>query len=167
MKRMLMAAAVMTATALPVFAQAELQDYAEVGTWYIAIDPGMGDGCVMISEFEDNSVVRIGFDMTTDTAYVLSANPSWGDIEQGKAYPVTIALDGNSFSGEATGSEIDGLPAADIVFDNPDFFGNLVQAQTLSLSHGENEVMSIDLTGAGDAVVKMIECQDAQIAKKG
>ena len=121
----------------------------------------------MMSAFEDDSVVRIGFDMKADNGYILSANPGWDDIELDKVYPITIDLDGQTFDGEATGTSIDGLPAADILFDSTDFFTALMDASALSLSHGENEVLNIDITGSAEAVVKMIECQDAQIAKQG
>lgn len=167
MKKMWIAAALATCAAWPALAQDTLQDYAEAGGWTIAIDPTLNNGCLMMSEFEDSSVVRIGFDMAADSGYVLSANPGWDDIEEGKTYPITIKLDDAPFNGEATGTSIDGLPAADILFDSPDFFTALMDARSLSLSHGENEVMLIDISGSTEAVVKMIECQDAQVAKQG
>ena len=159
-------AALLSAAALPAAAQ-DLQDYGEAGGWYIAIDPSLNNGCLMMSECEDNAVVRIGFDMATGGGYVLSANPSWNDIEEGKSYPITISLDGKPFNGEAVGTSIDGLPAADVVFDTPDLLPAMMGAQALSLAHDGNEVMLIDLSGATEAVMKMIECQDAQIAKQG
>lgn len=168
MKKMWIAAALASCAAWPALAQDQLEDYAEAAGWSIAIDPSLKNGCLMMSEFEDNSVVRIGFDMSGEGGgYVLSANPGWDDIEDGKTYPITIKLDDATFNGEATGTSIDGLPAADILFDSPDFFPALMEAQSLSLSHGENEVMLIDIAGSTEAVVKMIECQDAQIAKQG
>lgn len=158
-----MAAALLAAPAL---AQ-DLVDYGEAAGWSIAVDPTLNNGCLMMSEFDDGSVVRIGMDMTTGNGYILSANPAWGDIVEGQAYPVQIALDGTSFDGEATGFMIDGLPGADILFDNPDFLAGLVEAQSLTLSHAGNEVMSLDVAGSAEAVVKVIECQDAQIAASG
>jgi hypothetical protein len=165
MKAVLIAAAA-ALLAAPALAQ-DLVDYAETGNWAIAVDPTLNNGCLMMSEFEDGSVVRIGFDMTTGNGYILSANPAWGDIVEGQAYPVQIALDGNSFDGEATGFMIDGLPGADVLFDNPDFFAGLVEAQSLTLTHNGNEVMALDISGSADAVLKTIECQDAQIANSG
>jgi hypothetical protein len=167
MKTILTAAALACCAAMPVFAQDTLQDYAEAGGWTIAIDPTLNNGCLMMSAYEDGSVVRIGFDMTADSGYILSANPGWNDIEQGTTYPITITLGDKSFDGEATGTEIDGIPAADILFDSTDFFTALMDASALSLTHGENEVLNIDITGSAEAVVKMIECQDAQVAKQG
>lgn len=160
------AAAAIAATflAAPALAEEELQDYAEAGDWAIAIDPSLNNGCLMYGEFEDNSVVRIGIDMTTGWGYVLSANPAWGDIVEGQSYPVTISLDDKTFDGEAVGYPIDGLPGANVDFDNPDFLAMLVAAQNLTLAHDGNEVMSLDISGSADAVKTLIECQDKQNA---
>ena len=160
------AAAVIAATlvAAPALAEDELLDYAEAGIWSISIDPSLNNGCLMYGEFEDNSVVRIGIDMTTGWGYILSANPAWGDIVEGQSYPVTIALDDKTFDGEAVGYPIDDLPGANIDFDNPDFLAMLVTAQTLSLSHDGNEVMALDISGSHDAVKTLIECLDKQYA---
>lgn len=161
------AAAAAILAAMPAFAQDELQPYAETANWSIAIDPSLNNGCLMISEFEDSSIVRIGLDMTTGKGYILSANPSWGDIVEGQAYPVSVVVDDKTFDGTATGYPIDGLPGANVDFDNPDFMAELVTAETLSLMHDGHEVMGLDVTGSADAVVKLIECQDAQNAAAG
>ena len=60
------------------------------------------------------------------------------------------------------GYPIDGLPGANIDFDNPDFLAMLVEAENLTLSHDGAEVMSLDITGSADAVKTLIECQDKQ-----
>lgn len=162
----LFTAAALAATflAAPALAEDELQDYAEAGGWAIAIDPSLNNGCLMYGEFEDNSVVRIGIDMTTGFGYILSANPAWGDIVEGQSYPVTIALDDKTFEGEAVGYPIDDLPGANVDFDNPDFLALLVAAQNLTLSHDGQDVMSLDISGSADAVKTLIECQDKQNA---
>lgn len=165
MKAVYVAAAALVLAA-PVQAET-LQSYGAAAGWDIAIDPTLNNGCLMMSEFDDGSVVRIGVDMTTGNGYILSANPAWGDIVEGQAYPVSIALDGNSFQGEATGFMIDGLPGADVLFDNPDFLAGLVEAKSLVLSHDGVDVMSLDVAGSAEAVVKLIECQDAQNAAAG
>lgn len=164
MKVFAAAAIAATLLAAPALAEEELQDYAEAGGWAIAIDPSLNNGCLMYGEFEDNSVVRIGIDMTTGWGYILSANPAWGDIVEGQSYPVTISLDDKTFDGEAVGYPIDGLPGANVDFDNPDFLAMLVAAQNLTLAHDGNEVMSLDISGSADAVKTLIECQDKQNA---
>lgn len=165
MKYVLAAVAAMAAGAMPAMAQ-DLIPYGEAAGWQISVDPTVGNGCVMHSEFEDGSVVRIGFDITQDKGYITSANPAWGDIVEGQTYPISIALDGNSFDGEATGMIIDDLPGADVLFVNPDFFTALIDAQSLVLSHDGTEVMNLDITGSGEAIGALITCQEEQ-AKAG
>jgi hypothetical protein len=164
MKTFVAAALAVTVLSVPAFAEedAVLLDYAETENWSISIDPSLNNGCLMYSEFEDGSVVRIGIDMTTGFGYVLSANAAWGDIVEGQSYPVTMSLDDQTFNGEAVGYPIDGLPGANIDFDNPDFLAMLVEAENLTLSHDGAEVMSLDITGSADAVKTLIECQDKQ-----
>lgn len=166
MKNLLAVCAVMAAGAVPAMAQ-DLIPYGEAAGWQISVDPTVGNGCVMHSEFDDGSLVRIGFDMTQDKGYITSVNPAWGDIVEGQTYPISIALDGNSFDGEATGIVLDDLPGADILFVNADFFTGLIEAQSLVLSHDGNEVMSLDIAGSGEAIGALITCQDEQVAKAG
>jgi hypothetical protein len=166
MKNVLAACAIMVVGAVPAMAQ-DLIPYGEAAGWDISVDPTVGNGCVMHSEFDDGSAVRIGFDMTQDQGYITSMNAAWGDIVEGQAYPISIALDGNSFEGEATGIVIDDLPGADVLFVNPDFFTGLIEAKSLVLSHDGTEVMSLDISGSGEAIGALITCQDEQIAKAG
>ena len=167
MKTIWAAAMAAICAAAPAMAEDMLQDYAEAGGWAIAIDPTLNNGCLMYGEFDDQSVVRIGIDMTTGFGYILSANPAWGDIVEGQSYPVTISLDDKSFDGQAVGYPIDDLPGANVDFDNPDFLALLVDAQNLTLSHDGAEVMSLDVSGSAEAVAALIECQDAQNAASG
>jgi hypothetical protein len=166
MKLIAAAAAAMAAAVMPAMAE-ELVSYGEAAGWEIAVDPSTGNGCVMLSEFDDGSLVRIGFDMTQDQGYITSANPAWGDIVEGQSYPISIALDGNIFDGEATGLILDGVPGADVMFVNPDFFVGLVEAEQLVLAHDGTEVMSLDIAGSAEAIVGLIACQDEQVAKSG
>lgn len=161
MKTVLAVCAIMAAGAVPAMAQ-DLIPFGEAAGWQISVDPTVGNGCVMHSEFEDGSVVRIGFDITQDKGYITSANPAWGDIVEGQTYPISIALDGNSFEGEATGMIIDDIPGADVLFVNMDFFTGLIDAQSLVLSHDGTEVMNLDITGSGEAIGALIACQDEQ-----
>ncbi len=167
MKPMMAALAAVCLTVAPVAAQ-DLQPWGEAAGWDIAIDPTLNNGCLMGSEFDDGSQVRIGFDMNPDGGgYILSMNEQWGDIVEGQSYPITIALDDTTFEGEATGLYLDGMPGADVVVHNGDFFAKLAEARSLVLSHDGTEVMSLDIAGSADAIVALVQCQDEQVAKAG
>ena len=149
------------ALATPVLAQS-LEAWGEVGTWEVLIDPSLGNGCLIQAEFTDGSVVRIGFDMAQGIGYVTAFNTNWGDIEADTIYPVSFALDGEVYDGEAKGMYLDDVPGADITFDSADFLMDIAAKTTMTLSTDAGEVMSIDLTGSMAALTEAMTCQDAQ-----
>ena len=141
------------------------QDLVEWGSsdfWSVLIDPTLGNGCLIQSEFEDGSTVRIGLDRTTGFGYVTAFNANWGDIEEGAMYPVEFTLDGEQYNGEAKGLYLDGVPGADIEFDSVDFFMSIATRQTMTMSQDGTEVLSIDLTGTQAGLEAVIACQEEQ-----
>ncbi|SFD44982.1 hypothetical protein SAMN04488523_1019 [Sulfitobacter brevis] len=145
----------------PALAQS-LEEWGASEYWDVMIDPTLGDGCLIQSEFDDGSVVRIGFDRTEGTGYVTAFNMSWGDIVEGQLYPVLFSLDGEDYEADATGIYLDDVPGADIAFDSTDFLFDIARKYTMTLYTEEGEVMSIDLTGSYQALEAAIECQDEQ-----
>jgi hypothetical protein len=159
--RLLLAALALTAACLPATAQ-NLEQWGEAGGWDILVDPTVGNGCLMSSEFEDGSIVRIGIDATKDEGYLMAFNASWGDIEEGETYPIAFDLDGELYEGEAKGVWLGGTPGVDIAFDSEDFLLDLVQRSTMTLLSGGDEVMAIDLSGSLEGLEEAIACQEAQ-----
>ena len=146
-------------SAAPALAQA-LEHWGSSDYWNVMIDPSLGNGCLIQSEFDDGSVVRIGFDRTQGGGYVTAFNMAWGEIEEGEWYPVLFALDGQEYDAEARGMYLGDVPGADILFDNPDFLLDIAARQTMTLYTENGEVMSIDLTGSYKALEAAIQCQD-------
>ena len=147
------------AASSPLHAQT-LEPWGASDYWDVMVDPSLGDGCLIQSEFNDGSIVRIGFDPTQGGAYVTAFNMAWGEIEEGGIYSVLFSLDGQDYDAEAQGIYLEDVPGADIFFDNPDFLFDLAAKQTMTLYTEDGEVMSIDLTGSYQALEAMIECQD-------
>jgi hypothetical protein len=144
-----------------VFAQ-DLVPWGASDYWEVMIDPTLGNGCLIQGEFEDGSLVRIGFDRTTGFGYVTVFNTAWGDIEDGGRYPIDFTLDGEQFSGEARGMYLNDVPGADIEFDNVDFFMSIAARQTMTMYHDGYEVLSVDLTGTMAGLDAVLECQVEQ-----
>jgi len=154
-----LAAGLMASSAAIAPAQS-LEPWGSSDYWDVMIDPSLGDGCLIQSEFSDGSVVRIGFDRTNGGGYVTAFNMAWGDIEEGAYYPVLFDLDGQEYDAEARGMYLSGVPGADIPFDNPDFLFDLAKKYTMTLYNENGEVMAIDLTGSYKALEAAIQCQD-------
>ena len=140
----------------------ELIPWGASDYWDVMIDPSLGNGCLIQGAFQDGSVVRIGFDRTTGFGYVTAFNDAWGAIEEGAIYPVDFTLDGEAFSGEARGMYLNGVPGADIEFDNADFFFSIAARQTMTMYVEGEEVLSIDLTGTMAGLEAVVACQDEQ-----
>ena len=140
----------------------DLVPYSEAGGYAVMIDPTLGNGCFLTSDFEDGSTVRIGFDRTAGKGYVATFNAGWGEIVDGQQYPVTFMLDDQQYDGTATGIHLSEVPGALIYFDSVDFLKDLAERTTLSLSSEGEEVMVIDLSGTDEAITETIACQDEQ-----
>lgn len=153
----LLAASTFTAT---VVSAQQLEMWGTAGGWDVLIDPSLGDGCLIQAAYEDGSVVRIGFDRNEGNGYVTVFNESWGDIEEGATYPILFALDGTDYDAEATGLYLDGVPGADIAFDNADFLFDLAKKYTMTIYNENGEVMAIDLGGSYAGLEAVIECQE-------
>lgn len=140
----------------------ELIPYGEAGGFAVVIDETLGNGCLLTSEFEDGSTVRIGLDPTVQKGYVATFNEAWGDIVDGQEYPVTFLLDDQQYDGTATGIHLSEVPGALIYFDSADFLNDLATRTTLSLLANGEEVMVIDLTGTDEAIAMTLACQEEQ-----
>lgn len=162
MRKMTMAAMVFAAgVAGPVAAQ-DLVSVGQVGVWEILVDPTIGNGCLINAVFEDGSDVRIGFDPSGGSGYLLAMNEAWQGIEEGTSYPIQMDVDGQIYDGEAVGLYIDDMPGADIAFDSADFLLDVATRQTLTLINESGPVMSIDLTDSAAALEQAIACQENQ-----
>jgi len=147
------------ASATSVAAQS-LEQWGSSDYWDVLVDPSLGDGCLIQSEFDDGSVVRIGFDRNEGSGYVTAFNADWGDIEEDAWYPVLFDLDGEEYEADARGMYLEGVPGADILFDNPDFLFDIAAKYTMTLYNEYGEVLAIDLTGSALALEAAIQCQE-------
>jgi hypothetical protein len=146
---------------LPVAAFAQsLEEWGSAGGWDVLIDPTLGDGCLIQAEYQDGSLVRIGFDRNEGSGYVTAFNENWGGIEEGESYDIIFDLDGEEYEGVATGIYLEELPGADIYFDNPEFLFDIAKKYTMTLYNSEGEVMAIDLGGTNVGLDAVIECQE-------
>jgi hypothetical protein len=140
----------------------DLVPYSEAGGWSVVVDTTLGNGCLLTSEFEDGSTVRIGFDRNAGNGYVAAFNADWGDIEDGTAYPLTFLLDEESYDAEGHGMHLSDVPGVVIAFDNVDFLTDLAARNVMILQHDGTDVMSIDLAGSDEAIAETIACQEVQ-----
>ena len=140
----------------------DLVPYSEAGGWDVQVDTTLGNGCLLSSDFEDGSHVRIGFDRTAGNGYVAAFNEAWGEIEDGTDYPISFMLDEQKYEGSGKGMHLNEVPGVLVSFDDPDFLTDLAAKNVMVLLSKDSEVMSIDLSGSDEAVTETIACQEEQ-----
>ncbi len=142
-----------------------LIEWGGMAGWDLFVDPTLGNGCMAIAEFEDGTWFTIGFDMTTGGGYMTSVDPVWSVVAAGATVPVTVALDGSDYTGEATGFRLGDQTGAQADIADVAFFGELAKTKVLTLSPKGTEGVSLDLADASAAMSGLIDCQDEQNAK--
>ncbi|MBV1863285.1 MAG: hypothetical protein KUG74_02525 [Rhodobacteraceae bacterium] len=137
-----------------------LEQWGTAGGWDVMIDSTLGNGCLIQAEYNDGSVVRIGFDRNEGAGYVTAFNDAWGEIEEGETYSILFDLDGQEYEGEAEGIYLNGVPGADIYFTNEEFLFDIAKKHTMTLYNEHGEVMAINLGGTYIGLEATMMCQD-------
>ncbi|WP_037315047.1 hypothetical protein [Ruegeria halocynthiae] len=152
-----------TFTATASFAQ-DLIDKGFVEGWNIMMDPALGNGCLIQTVYQDLSVVRIGYDALDNRGYFAVYNKAWGQIEQGKSYPIRFELDGKSFDATAIGFNQRDVPGATVFFTDRSFVTAIAQNKTMTVYNPAGEVvMAIDLKGTAKALDYARDCQNKKL----
>ncbi|SLN58178.1 hypothetical protein [Ruegeria meonggei] len=142
----------------------ELIDKGFVEGWNIMMDPALGNGCLIQTIYQDLSVVRIGYDALDNRGYFAVYNKAWGEIEQGKSYPIRFELDGKSFDANAIGFNQRDVPGATVFFTDRSFVKAIAQNKTMTVYNPAGEVvMAIDLKGTAKALDYARECQNKEL----
>ncbi|MBK0326402.1 hypothetical protein I5535_03755 [Rhodobacteraceae bacterium F11138] len=158
----LMTAAILFLPTGAVQAQA-LIDKGFVSGWNVMVDPEMGNGCLIQTVYQDLSVIRIGYDATTNRGYFVAFNKGWRRVEEGKTYDIRFDLDGESFDAVATGFELDRVPGVGVFFDDREFIHAIARKKGMTIYSPAGEpVMAIDLAGSAKALEYARKCQQAQ-----
>lgn len=142
----------------------ELIDKGFVEGWNIMMDPALGNGCLIQTVYQDLSVVRIGYDALDNRGYFAVYNKAWGDIEQGKSYPIRFELDGKSFDATAIGFNQGRVPGATVFFTDRSFVNAIAQNKTMTVYNPAGDVvMAIDLNGTAKALDYARDCQNRKL----
>ncbi|MCV6584136.1 MAG: hypothetical protein OIF47_01235 [Marinibacterium sp.] len=160
MKALISGVALAAMMALPLAAKG-LVDKGFASGWNIMMDPQMGNGCLIQTIYEDQSVVRIGYDALNNRGYFVVIDKDWGNaVKKGEAYPVTFDLDGEMFDATAEGMRIEHVPGAIVFFDDPKFLDAIAAKKHMTVFGTQGHVvMKIDLAGTADALKHARDCQ--------
>lgn len=159
--RTALAVAVLT---VPCEAQDMFKKYGKAAGWDIFVNEKTGPGCLIARQNpDDGAQVEIGIDATADLrGYLALYSKKPEKITAGEKLSVVFDVDGEKFTGVATGQEIEGFDGATVPFNDLDFIYGLAKKKKLTITaKGRNELV-VDLTGTDAAFKALRACQAAQ-----
>jgi hypothetical protein len=152
---------VLAATAA--FAQTATK-YGEEAGWEIMVKDDMGPGCVLMKSNPDGETqVQMGIDARDGPkGYLAIYTKAASAVKEGEELSVTFEVDGQEFSGQATGQQIGEYRGAFVWVNNPDFIYDLAKKKTMRITIPGRDTLILNLDGTNAAFKKLRECQEAQ-----
>ncbi len=159
--RTALAVAVLT---VPCEAQEMFKKYGKAAGWDIFVNEKMGPGCLIARQNPDaGAQVEIGIDATADLrGYLALYSKKPKKITAGEQLSVVFDVDGEKFTGVATGQEMEGFDGASVPFNDLDFIYGLAKKKKLTITAKGRDKLVIDLTGTDAAFKALRACQTAQ-----
>lgn len=157
---MALAFAALTAAAT---AQEPPKKFGTEAGWDIFIKPDMGPGCVVAKKLNDNAQFQMGIDATAEKrGYMALYTKADAKVGAGDEVAVIFDVDGQKFSGKATGQQIDGMKGAFVWVNNPEFIYGLAKKKNLTITPAGRDPIVLPLTGTDAAFKSLRACQEAQ-----
>jgi len=160
----LFARAALAAAVLTVPCQAADNKYGSAAGWDIFVSSKMGPGCLLARDNPNGDTqVQIGIDATAaPRGYLALYSKKPRPITAGEKIAVVFDIDGQKYSGEAKGQEMNGFDGAFVPFNNLDFIYDLAKKKALTISAQGRDTLVVNLAGTDDAFKALRECQAAQ-----
>ncbi len=142
----------------------------DVRGWFIGVDTSVGNGCFMVTDYEDGTVLRVGFHPDDGDLNFFVGNEAWQSLEDGKLCPLSVEF-GNkgAWNGDAEGVRLGDLPMLrlDVSFEGDDadtFIEEFMRMTVVDIRYQDNELAALKLTGTFAAMQETIDCQTAMFA---
>lgn len=138
--------------------------YGEEAGWEILVRPDMGPGCLITKSNPGGlTQVQMGIDATADLkGYMAIYTKKDANIAQGEEVSVVFDVDGQQYTGEAKGQELDGFAGAFVWVNNPELIYELAKKKKLTITSPGRPELVVNLAGTDAAFNKLRECQAAQ-----
>lgn len=154
--------AILLLASTPALAQnAETANWGEVKGWTIGVDFTVGNGCFIVTDFEDGTTFRLGFDKASGGAYMAVGNAAWASIEDGKEYDIQVQMDrARPWYATATGGKLDDKPVLIATTDEANFVVEVMRKKGIKVTYEGQVIANLSLYGTSAAVAEMVRCQD-------
>ena len=137
-----------------------------IGGWRIVVDRTIDDSCFIITELEDDVLLRFQFNVAQQNVQFIVASVLWDTLETGEDYDLEVTFgDFDTWFGMAKGhrwndvlpSLVLSIPVADQ--QASEFMKEFTAKQSVRISHNGDEIANLRLAGTGEAVASMLDCQ--------
>jgi hypothetical protein len=144
-------------------ASAASKKYGSEAGWDIFVNDQLGPGCVIARKLPAEAHVEMGIDATgTVRGYLAMYTKADAAVTAGEELSVIFDVDGEKFSGQATGQQIEGFRGAYVPVNNPDFIYDLAKKNRLTITPEGRDPIVISLTGTDAAFAALRACQESQ-----
>jgi hypothetical protein len=144
-------------------ASAASKKYGSEAGWDIFVNENTGPGCLLARKLTADTQIEMGIDSTADPrGYLALYTKAEADVSAGEKLSVVFDVDGQKFTGEATGQQLEGFRGASVPVNNPDFIYDLAKKKTLTITPEGRDPIVISLTGTDAAFKALRACQEAQ-----
>ena len=151
--------------ALTVTGAAAQATYKKVGSeagWDIYVNENT-NGCLMAKGVGTDNQIQMGVSKTTDLrGYMALYTKKGAEVSAGEKVSVLFDIDGQKFTGDATGVEMEGFDGAFVHFNNPDFIYDLAKKKSMTITPTGRDPIVVSLAGTDAAVKTLRACQDAR-----
>jgi hypothetical protein len=153
--------AVLTATGA---AAETYKKYGSEAGWDIYVTGGQDSGCLIAKNLTDDTQFQMGIVPEAEVrGYLALYTKAGAEVGAGEEISVLFDVDGQQFSGEATGRQMmDGYKGAFVWVDNPEFIYDLAKKKTLTVTPKGRDPIVLSLAGTDAALKALRACQEAQ-----
>lgn len=139
--------------------------FKQVGTeagWDIYIREGKARGCLIAKDLTEDTQFQMGINPAEQVKGFMALYTKAGaKISAGEKVAVTFDVDGQKFTGEATGQEMEGYKGAYVQFNNPQFIYDLAKKNMLTITPEGRDPIKLSLAGTDAAFKAVRMCQEA------
>jgi hypothetical protein len=137
------------------------QHWEDVAGWTIEVDPALGNGCYLYSNFDGGTQFGIGVNRADDVVYTWISDTDWTSLVAGNTYSLSITFGRRSpWTGDALAIQPDNGPIYLSLNIDSDFIEEFAGQNEVRMNFGPTEIAYLGLQGSRAAVNSMWACQD-------
>jgi len=138
--------------------------YGSEAGWDIYVTEGQDRGCLISKNLTGDTQFQMGIVPAAEArGYLALYTKADAEVGTGEKISVLFDVDGQKFTGEATGAQMmEGYKGAYVWVDNPEFIYDLAKKETLTITPAGRDPIVLSLAGTDAALKALRACQEAQ-----